>query len=281
MKSKLFNYRMLKKVMLPTVLLLSFLGYYVYTNKKIEQLSYKIGKLENKTKQYDNKLDDNNFSKKVIQAVKDYVLEEQKEIVNLKYQNYANVPDEKSGDHYLYGSPDARFTLLIFSEIECPYCQKFHETPKSLVNESNGEINIKWMHFPLPFHNPAAEKEALAAECIAEQKGNKGFWLAIDEMFKMTKSGGQGVNSLINIAQSTGVNVNQFSICINEERYMERIKNQISIGNRLGVNSTPTTVIIDNKTLKRFTVSGAQPGVAIKSIINRMVSEDIELNRTE
>lgn len=251
-------------------------GYYNLNNQLDEQ-NKRIVEITKTTNELEKKLDHDVFSKRVIKSVKDYVLEEQKEMVNLKYEKYSNIPAEGSSEHFIYGSPDARFTLLTFSEVECPYCQRFHETPKQIVNESNGDVNIKWMHFPLPFHNPAAEKEALAAECIAEQKGNRGFWLAIDEMFKATEGNGKGVKSITSIAQLAGADLEKFNACFNESRYTDKIKRQIEIGNKLNVNSTPTTIIIDNKTLNSFTITGAQPSAAIKSVINRMVGEDSKL----
>ncbi len=67
---------------------------------------------------------------------------------------------------------------------------------------------------PLDFHNPAAHKEALAAECIAEQKGNRGFWVFVNEIFHHSKGNGAGVSDLASVVTGVGADLDAFRECL-------------------------------------------------------------------
>ena len=239
-------------------------------NKEIKKLNKFQTTLENKVNTQE--FNWNDFDNKVVKSITNYVEKEQSNKIKAKYLAYSNAPDVIN-EHFTYGDNSARFTLMMFSEIECPYCLRFHSTPRQLVDSSNGNINLKWMHFPMPFHNPAAKNEAMVAECIAEQKGNKGFWVAIDELFNLSQGNGKGIKNINAIIQVTGANFDLFNQCMKDARYSNKIEMQINTGKELGVNGTPTTIIIDNQTQKRVTISGAQPAAAITSIISKMISE--------
>ncbi|MEX6397464.1 DsbA family protein [Providencia hangzhouensis] len=56
-----------------------------------------------------------------------------------------------------YGNENARFSLVTYMDFQCPYCQRFASTPKTLVDKANGGlVNWKWKNSPLPFHEPNA-----------------------------------------------------------------------------------------------------------------------------
>ena len=70
----------------------------------------------------------------------------------------------KSRTKRLPMNPDAPVTLIEYSDFECPFCKRFHDTAKRLVDASEGQVNWVYRHFPLGFHNPGAQKQAEAAE---------------------------------------------------------------------------------------------------------------------
>src|SRR5204863_994561 len=94
-------------------------------------------------------------------------------------------------DH-VYGNPNARFTLIEYSDFECPYCKTVHLTLKKLIDDSGGDVNWVYRHFPLEFHNPGAQRQAEASECIAELSGNDSFWKFANAIYARTRAGGKG-----------------------------------------------------------------------------------------
>ncbi len=77
-------------------------------------------------------------------------------------------------DH-IYGDPTAAASIIEFSDFECPYCRKIHPVLKRLVNDSGGQVNWVFRHYPLSFHKPNAQREAEASECAYHMAGNDGF----------------------------------------------------------------------------------------------------------
>jgi len=178
----------------------------------------------------------------------------------------------KPGKHF-YGKLDAEFTLVEFSDLECPYCKRFHDTPKQLVDQAGGKINWEWQHYPLAFHNPAAEKAAHAAECVAEEVGNQAFWAFTGEWFTRTSLNGQGYSDLDLLARELGSEPKTFKECMSSGRFKDKIKKQIEQGTALGVTGTPATVVVDNTTGRQVLVKGAQAPQALLQAIGQLIEQ--------
>jgi len=94
----------------------------------------------------------------------------------------SSISTDISGD-YVRGSEDARIVVIEFSDLECPFCSRFHDTMKEAMTTYPDDVAWVYRHFPLDQIHPNARKAAAAVECIGEQKGADGYWAAIDAMF--------------------------------------------------------------------------------------------------
>ncbi|USN57876.1 MAG: thioredoxin domain-containing protein [Candidatus Peribacteria bacterium] len=76
----------------------------------------------------------------------------------------------KSGA-YVKGNTAAPITWLEYSDLECPYCARLHNsgTPKEIMEKYGESINMIFQHFPLDFH-ANAKPGAEVLECLAAQK---------------------------------------------------------------------------------------------------------------
>lgn len=226
------------------------------------------------------------FDEKVAAAV-DGVLEqrEQKEIdayASAQFSRFPNAVDKVPNDARVYGDLKARFTLVEFSDMECPFCKRLHPTIKEIVDRSNGAVNWQWRHLPLQFHNPAAHDEAKASECFAEQKGNKGFWVFIDQVFELSAGNGGGVKDLPDVVKRLGGDKAKFIECMASERHKDRINEHMLMGEKIGATGTPATMVIDNLTGEKEFVKGAQPASAFITIMKKMmVSERADAQAEE
>ncbi|MGM8936608.1 DsbA family protein [Pseudomonas neustonica] len=162
----------------------------------------------------------------------------------------------------IYGSLNAEFSLVEFSDLECGFCKRLHPTPKSLVEQSAGRINWEWRHFPLSFHNPSASGGAHAAMCVSELAGNKAFWAFTGAWFKASGMNGNGVAETTKLASSVGAPAEEFNACMQSQRYQDAIEKQVAEGTELGVTGTPGTFVVDNTTGNRVFVRGAQESSA-------------------
>jgi len=165
------------------------------------------------------------------------------------------VPDGK----HLYGNPDARFTLVEFSDYECPYCQRFHDTPKEIVESSGDNVNWEYLHFPLDSHNPTAMNLSVASECVSEELGNQAFWAFTNEVFETSGGNGRGVPDMEGLVESLGMSPADLSACMSDPDMVQRVQADMEKAGQAGVTGTPSSYIVDNETGDIEVISGAQP----------------------
>jgi predicted DsbA family dithiol-disulfide isomerase len=99
-----------------------------------------------------------------------------------KSQPEINIDPVTENDYY-FGSKDAEIVIIEYSDLECPYCARFHQTMHQVVQEYNGKVAWVYRHLPLEQIHPNAFNKAMAAECIGALKGNETFWKYIDDIF--------------------------------------------------------------------------------------------------
>jgi protein-disulfide isomerase len=63
---------------------------------------------------------------------------------------------ETSPDELYFGNPDtAKVRIVVFSDFQCPFCQRMGNELKPFFNEHKNEIAIYFKHLPLSFHQNA------------------------------------------------------------------------------------------------------------------------------
>src|SRR6185295_5027167 len=78
------------------------------------------------------------------------------------------------------GPQGAKVTIVEFSDFQCPFCSKAHDTVEEVMQTYAGKVRLVFRHFPLEFH-AQAPKAAEAAACANEQGK---FWEYHDVLFK-------------------------------------------------------------------------------------------------
>lgn len=178
-----------------------------------------------------------------------------------------------SASDHIKGNPNAKLTIIEYSDYECPFCKRFHPTSLELMKQYGDKIRWVFRHYPLSFHQNA-QKEAEASECIAELGGNDAFWQFTDKIFERTTSNGTGfaLDQLGPLASELGVDQTQFQTCLDSGKYAKRVQQDIAEGSSAGVTGTPATFVIDSKGKSQL-VTGAQPIEAFKTIIDQALSK--------
>ncbi len=181
-------------------------------------------------------------------------------------------PADPARDH-IYGNPEARVSLVEYSDFECPFCKRFHPTAKALVDASDGQVNWVYRHFPLGFHNPIAQREAEASECAAELGGNDAFWRFADTLYERTASNGKGMpgGDLGALAAEIGLDRTAFEACLESGRHAERVKKDYETGIALGISGTPGNLLRDNETGKVLVRAGALPLARMQASVDELV----------
>lgn len=175
---------------------------------------------------------------------------------------------EKISDKdHIIGNKDAKVSLIVYTDLECPFCKQFHTTLLQAQNEYKDKINVLIRHFPLTFHQNA-QKEAEATECVAELAGNDVYKKFIDKIFERTTSNGTGfaLAKLGPLAKEVGVNQASFQTCLDSGKYAQKVSEQQKGGETAGVNGTPGTFIV-NKNGGAWLLPGAYPYESLKGYI--------------
>ncbi|OGJ55862.1 hypothetical protein A3D88_01925 [Candidatus Peribacteria bacterium RIFCSPHIGHO2_02_FULL_52_16] len=174
-----------------------------------------------------------------------------------------DVPEVTAEDH-IRGNPNAAVTIVEYSDYECPFCIRHHPTMKQVTEKYGDDVNWVYRHFPLSFH-PKAEPAALASECVAELGGNDAFWKFTDTVFE------EGNYDYAAIAKDLGLNASQFDSCLSGAKYRDKVNAQMSGGSAAGVDGTPGSIVINNKTGDTRLISGAVPASSFESVIDAML----------
>jgi len=220
------------------------------------------------------KLDDTpGFNGRVADGIKAYVADQQEQ-ANAKQHEKAKYARKVSLSDHVYGDRDAPYSLIEYSDYECPFCKRFHATPKALVEKYSGKVNWVYRHFPLGFHNPHAQKQAEAAECAAELDGNEGFWKYGDEIYKRTRSNkGFAIDKLVPLAVELGFSESDFEECFSSGRHAAKVRADMADGQKAGINGTPGNVIRHNESGESRLLSGALDLAAIEKTLMRLADK--------
>jgi protein-disulfide isomerase len=165
-----------------------------------------------------------------------------------------------TADDHIQGDMNAPVKLVVFSDLECPFCKQFHYTLAQATQVYGSKIAWVFRHSPIDQLHPKARKEAEASECAADQKGNDGFWKFVDAVFAVTPSNnGLDPAELPKIAGTIGLDVAKFNACLSSGKFTAKVEAQRQDAIAAGGGGTPYTVVIAKDGKTTFVVSGAYP----------------------
>ena len=182
-------------------------------------------------------------------------------------------------DDPVLGDKNAPITLIEFSDYECPFCKRHFEQALPEIKKDyidTGKVKLVFRDYPLSFHDPMATTEAIAANCAREQGGDPAYFRYHDEIFKRTKSNGNGLTkeNLYTISTDLGLNTVNLTSCVESEKYKDEVAKDFADGSAVGVSGTPGFFIGKSTADGKITgtpLVGAQPYSAFKIIIDQML----------
>jgi protein-disulfide isomerase len=142
------------------------------------------------------------------------------------------------------GSPDARVTIVEFSDFECPFCSQFDEWMQVITKPGDLSVRLVYKHFPLPAH-PWARDAAAAATCAGLQSPDS-FWQLHDFIFKA-----QGDLTAANLQDRIGefantvpaLDVQRLQHCVSSGAAAQIISRDETLAKQFHVGHTPTLFI--------------------------------------
>ena len=136
-----------------------------------------------------------------------------------------------------FGESD--IALVVFTDIECPFCQRFaHTLANELPELADFELHIN--HFPLAFHENA-KTWAIESECIAKKYGEESFFSYLEERMIVGVTGDY-------LAGNFDITKEDMKTCSKSGTIANIFERDAVFAEKYDVVGTPSTIVINKKT---------------------------------
>jgi protein-disulfide isomerase len=146
------------------------------------------------------------------------------------------------GEHPSRGAKNARITLQLWSDFECPFCVQVAPTLARIEQRYRGRLRLVWWNYPLPSHT-RARPAARAALAAFELGGNQQFWKLHDWLFSPQAE--LSDDGLRQAAARLGLDGERIAQAARSHAYDERIDLDINAADLAGIEGTPAVLIND------------------------------------
>ncbi|WP_156483721.1 DsbA family protein [Azotobacter vinelandii] len=165
---------------------------------------------------------------------------------------------------WIYGPPQADYTLTLYSDLECPYCKAFQSIARHWIDNTEG-VNLRWHHLPLEGHGSVAVQKALLAECSGQVNGSDAFWTTIDAVFALTRSA--------DLDWVPAWAKDAVRECMAQPETLATLQGQIESAHQAGITATPTSILTDNRTGKTVKLEGVSGPEVLDSAVDWLARE--------
>lgn len=158
-------------------------------------------------------------------------------------QAQAVVPDEElvpAGAHIRGATASAQFTLVEFSDFQCPACKATRPFVEQLVNRYPEQVRMVYRHFPLLSTHPNAQVAAQAAEAAALQDK---FWPMHDLLFDRQSEWATESDPrpfFKDLAQQLGLEPGKFAADLDSPAVKEVVERDLDFAQKYGLRGTPS-----------------------------------------
>ena len=191
-------------------------------------------------------------------------------ITNIEKQQSVSGPDilVKNGSPIL-GSVDAPITLVEFGDYQCSFCKRHFDQTHNLIMKNYVETNKVKILFKDLIVTPGKDSmhAAHATHCAKDQGMYWKYHYMLYNNWEGENTGWITTDNLNKFAQKIDMNMNEFSKCMSDNKWMELITASKNDANTLGITGTPSFFLIgpENELEK---IHGAQPYDVFKEIFD-------------
>ncbi len=170
---------------------------------------------------------------------------------------FAPIPNEKADANpgavppHFRGAARAPVVLEEFGDLQCPPCALLAVLLKKLEEENRSRLRVVFRNFPLAMH-----KHAVEAARAAEAAGAQGrFWELADLLYEHQPEWSKEENvtaTFEGYAQKIGLDLARFKADREDNKLLGRIGLDNQRGISMGVTSTPTLFINNQRVPQQF-----------------------------
>jgi protein-disulfide isomerase len=139
-----------------------------------------------------------------------------------------------AADAPAFGAPDAKVTIVEFSDFQCPFCSRAAEVTTKVKEKYGDKVRFVFRQFPLSFHQQAhgAAEAALAANAQGK------FWQFHDKVF--ANQSALERPALEGYAKEIGLDVAKFKKALDDKTFAAAVDADMKLGEEVAVDGTPT-----------------------------------------
>lgn len=169
------------------------------------------------------------------------------------------------------GAEGAPVEIVVFDDLECPFCAKMHaQLFPALLDRYGKDVRIEYKDYPLSQH-PWAMRAAIDSNCLGD-KSSTGYWNMVDFVHAHAADFGGADHNLekanqmldaltLDEARKNNVKLDEVEACIKKQD-QTAIKASMKVGDDLGVEATPVLFINGEK------LEGAYPLVDVFRMVD-------------
>lgn len=161
----------------------------------------------------------------------------------------------------MQGPSSAPVTVVIFSDFQCPYCNRGRHVIADLRAAHPDLVRVVWRNLPLPRHPDARPAAEAALEAFA-QGGDAAFWRFHDILFGHQEHLARA--DLERYAALAGLDVERFRRALDDGTHAEALDADAALASRLGADGTPAFFVNGTP------IVGAQPLEIFETLVTQI-----------
>ncbi len=168
---------------------------------------------------------------------------------------------------YLGNLATAKYAIIEFSDFQCPYCGNHANNTFPLLEEAYIGDDVIYVFNDMPIYPPNSLKLSMAGLCILENAGMDEFMSYRKLAYDITV---EDDDSIFEVFGDLNIDENSVKECFEEERYSEKLENNLSLGNEAGIRAVPGFVVgklSQDGNVEGYIIPGAYPFSQFEEIL--------------
>src|SRR5664279_4567635 len=153
----------------------------------------------------------------------------------------------KSASGPSHGPADAPVTIVEFGDLECPACKAAQPQLMKLMQEEP-KMKLIFQNFPLESLHKWALLGSKYVDCVSREGSDQAFKFIATVYEHQGEITAETADTMLKgYVKEAGANPDTVTACVAKPETEKRVRESIALGEKLGVNSTPTFFINGRK----------------------------------
>ncbi len=175
------------------------------------------------------------------------------------------------------GSKDAKVTIVVYDDFQCPFCSKMHATLfQDIMKQYGDRVKIYYKDYPLFEIHPWAGRAAVDSNCLAQQSAGA-YWDFADTVHYNGRQISGDKRPLegqfaeldriaLEMGKKHSLDTDKLQQCLKAQP-QQQLEASVNEAESLGVTGTPALFI------NGFKLDGAVPAAEVRAAINQALKD--------